>query len=106
MKAMISQPMAGKTAEEIDETREAAIEELKKRGYEVQNTCYNDDWCEDMEKTHKDADRLALCLLARSLFDMSRCDAVYFCKGWDNTRGCRIEYFAALSYNLDILYES
>ena len=37
MKAMISQPMNGKTEQEIVETREKAIKVLTKKGYEVVN---------------------------------------------------------------------
>ena len=38
MKAMLSQPMAGKTQEEIVATREKAIAALKEQGYEIVNT--------------------------------------------------------------------
>ena len=37
-KAMLSQPMAGKTNEEIVATREKAIKTLKEKGYEIVNT--------------------------------------------------------------------
>lgn len=37
-KAMLSQPMAGKTDEEIVATREKAIKILEEKGYEVVNT--------------------------------------------------------------------
>lgn len=42
MKAMLSQPMAGKTDEEIIVTREKAVAALKAKGYEIVNTrrCY------------------------------------------------------------------
>ena len=29
---------------------------------------------------------------------MSECDTVYFCKGWENARGCKIEHEVAKSY--------
>ena len=35
MKAMLSQPMAGKTDEEIIQTRERAVRILKEKGYEL-----------------------------------------------------------------------
>ncbi len=35
MKAMLSQPMAGKTDEEIKATRERAIKALEAKGYEI-----------------------------------------------------------------------
>ena len=37
---------------------------------------------------------------------MSLCDAAYFCKGWENARGCRLEHDAAVAYGLEIIYES
>ena len=44
MKAMLSQPMGGKTDEEIVETRERAIKALEAKGYEVVNTLFTDEW--------------------------------------------------------------
>lgn len=46
-----------------------------------------------------------LFFLAKSLEQMSLCNIVYFCKGWEDYRGCRIEHAAAISYGLDIIYE-
>ena len=43
-KAMLSQPMAGKTEEEIIATREKAIAALEARGYTVVNTLFTDEW--------------------------------------------------------------
>lgn len=40
LKAMLSQPMAGKTDEEIKETREKAIKVLQEKGYEIVNTLF------------------------------------------------------------------
>ena len=36
---------------------------------------------------------------------MSKCDAVLFCQGWENARGCCIEHEAAKKYGVLILYE-
>lgn len=44
MKAMLSQPMAGKTDAEIIATREKAINALKEKGYEIVNTLFTDEW--------------------------------------------------------------
>ena len=44
MKAMLSQPMAGKSEEEIKATREKAIAVLKEKGYEIINTLFTDEW--------------------------------------------------------------
>lgn len=42
-KAMLSQPMAGKTEKEIKETREKAIKILEEKGYEIVNTLFTDE---------------------------------------------------------------
>lgn len=105
MKAMLSQPMAGKTDEEIVATRERAIKALEARGYEIVNTLFTDEWYsrENMEK--RGVVQIPLCFLAKSLENMSLCHAVYFCKGWEQTRGCKIEHDAAVAYGLTIIYE-
>ena len=89
MKAMLSPPMGGKTDEEIIATRERAIAALTEKGYEIVNTLFTDP----------------LCFLAKSLENMANCHASYFCKGWEQARGCRIEHAAAEAYGLDIIYE-
>ena len=43
-KAMLSQPMAGKTNEEIAATREKAIKVLEEKGYQIVNTLFTDEW--------------------------------------------------------------
>jgi hypothetical protein len=105
MKAMLSQPMAGKTDEEIIATREKAIKALEARGYEIVNTLFTDEWYnrENMEK--RGVVQIPLCFLAKSLENMSLCHAVYFCKGWEQARGCRLEHDAAIAYGLDVIYE-
>ena len=42
-KAMLSQPMAGKSEEEIIATREKAIKSLKEKGFEIVNTLFTDE---------------------------------------------------------------
>lgn len=100
-KAMISQPMAGKTEEEIKATRDIAIKKLNELGYEVVNTLFTD---EAKEKSNNVVN-IPLWFLAKSLQKMRECDAVYFCKGWGNTRGCNIEHDAAELYELELIYE-
>ena len=104
-KAMLSQPMAGKTDEEIVATREMAVSFLESAGYEIVNTLFTDEWYsrENMEK--RVVVQIPLCFLAKSLENMSLCHAAYFCKGWENARGCRIEHDAAKAYGLEIIYE-
>lgn len=104
-KAMLSQPMAGKTEQEIVATREKAIAELEKRGYEVVNTLFTDEWYSKEKMEERGVVQIPLCFLAKSLENMSLCHAAYFSKGWENARGCKIEHDAAVAYGLDVIYE-
>lgn len=105
MKAMLSQPMAGKTDQEIIETRERAIAALEAKGYEVINTLFTDEWYDKKNMEARGVVQIPLCFLAKSLENMSLCHAAYFCKGWENARGCRLEHEAAKVYGLTIIYE-
>ncbi len=96
--AMISQPMNGKTSEEIVAKKAKMAEYLTERGYRVVNTYFEEEWAQD-------AQNQSLWFLAKALEVMSKCDAVYFADGWENARGCRIEHEAAKAYGLDVIYE-
>ena len=104
-KAMISQPMGGKTEDEIVETREKAISALEEKGYKVVNTLFTDEWYSKEKMEERGVVQIPLCFLAKSLENMSLCHTAYFCKGWEQARGCRIEHEAAKAYGLEILYE-
>lgn len=104
-KAMLSQPMAGCTEDEIVQTRERATLTLHNRGYEVVNTLFTDEWYKQDAMAKRGVVQIPLCFLAKSLENMSLCHVVYFCKGWENARGCRIEHATAVAYGLGIMYE-
>ena len=104
-KAMLSQPMAGKSNEEIVATREKAIKFLESNGYEIVNTLFTDEWYSQEKMTERGVVQIPLCFLAKSLENMSLCHVVYFCKGWEKTRGCKIEHDAAIAYGLEVIYE-
>lgn len=106
MKAMLSQPMAGKTNEEIAATRDRAVAFLKGMGYEVVNTLFTDEWYSKEAMEDRGVVQIPLCFLAKSLENMSLCHAAFFCKGWEKARGCKIEHDAAVAYGLTIIYET
>lgn len=105
MKAMLSQPMADKTDEEIIATREKAVKALEAAGYEVVNTLFTDEWYSKEAMTERGVVQIPVCFLAKSIENMSLCHVAYFCKGWENARGCRIEHEVAKAYGLTIIYE-
>lgn len=100
---MISQPMAGKTEEEIKVTRDKAIKKLNELGYEIVNTLLTKEWV--AKEKSNDVTNVYLWFLAKSLQKMSKCDAVYFCNGWAKARGCNVEHTAANLYGLELIYE-
>lgn len=104
-KAMLSQPMAGKSDKEIAATREKAIAALETKGYTVINTLFTDEWYSQDSMEKRGVAQIPLCFLAKSLENMSLCHAAYFCKGWESALGCRIEHAAAQAYGLEIIYE-
>lgn len=92
-KLFISQPMNGKTDEEILRERELAIATAKnflKEDVEVIDTFYTDFA----------ADAKPLEYLARSIKDLASADIAYFASGWEDKRGCRIERECALQYGI------
>lgn len=98
-KAMISQPMANKSEAEIKNEREKAIEKLSALGYEFVDSFIKEDIITTNTR------QKSVAYLAKSLEYMSLCDAVYFIKGWETARGCRIEHSVAQAYGLEILYQ-
>jgi hypothetical protein len=104
-KAMLSQPMGGRSNEEIVATREKAVKVLEEKSFEIVNTLFTDEWHNQDQMESRGVVQIPLCFLAKSLENMSLCHAVYFCKGWENARGCRIEHETAIAYGLEVLYE-
>lgn len=105
MKAMLSQPMACKTEEQIAADRDRAIKNLEDRGYEVVNTLFTDEWYGDEAMRKRAVKNIPLCFLAKSIEHMCLVDAVYFVDGWQTARGCRIEHDAAVAYGIKRIYE-
>ena len=103
-KAMISQPMNGLTDEEIEKTRNKAIKHLERLGYDVVNTMFKDIWYSESAMKARGVENIPLCFLAKSIEKMSMCDVAYFCDGWEDARGCRIEHDVAEEYGLDIIF--
>ena len=104
-RAMLSQPMGGKTNEEIIQTRERAMAVLQEKGYYVVNTLFTDEWYSQESMEKRGVVQIPMCFLAKSLENMSLCHVAYFCKGWENARGCRIEHETAKAYGMEIIYE-
>ena len=104
-KVMISQPMRGKTDEEIRDVRNKATEYLRDKDYEVINTLFIENSYYLDRLKNRGVVQIPVAFLSRSIEVMSQCHAVYFCKGWEDARGCKIEHEIAVAYGLEIIYE-
>ena len=95
-KIFISQPMNGKTTEEIENERNYIIGRLR------ENECVEiiDSFFKD-----KPYEASPLWYLGESIKLMSEADVVFFCNGWQTARGCQIEHDCALEYGIDTMYE-
>ena len=87
MKIMISQPMRGKTEEQIRTERAEIVKKLEEQGHEIIDTVL--DLSEGKTPVH---------YLAKSIELLAEADAVVFMKGWECARGCRIEHTIAQEY--------
>lgn len=92
-KLFISQPMRGKSDEEILMEREKAIkaaEELVGEPVEVIDSFFR----------NAPADAKPLWFLGKSLELLSNADVAYFAPGWKDARGCIIEHDCAIAYGI------
>ena len=95
-KLFISQPMKGKTDEEIIEVRKKAIESAENQLGE--NVEVIDSFFQNAPHDAK-----PLWFLGKSLELLSTADAAYFADGWNDYRGCRIEHTCAIEYGINII---
>lgn len=105
-KIMICQPMANRSEDAILEERCRITKLLENRGYEVLDTFIEEEEYSSDSLKDNGVENISLFYLSKSLEYMSKCDAVFFCKEWNNFRGCIIEHLAANSYKLKVLYEN
>lgn len=90
-KLFVSQPMRGKTEEQIKAEREEAILRAREEtgeDFEILDTYFGN------------FDGKALEFLGKSLMYLAQADFAYFARGWDKARGCIIEHDCAVAYNV------
>lgn len=95
-KLFISQPMRGKTDEEILAERKKAIESAERSLVEPVEVI-------DSFFQNAPADARPLWFLGKSLELLSTADIAYFAKGWEDARGCRIENQCAIEYGIEVI---
>jgi hypothetical protein len=91
--------MGGKTNEEILAVRERAIESAERHLGEKVSVI--DSFFRDVPEVES----RPLWCLGKSLELMADADVVYFAKGWEDYRGCRIENTCAIEYGIELVIE-
>ena len=102
MKIFISQPMKGKSVEEIAGERSNAISQLTEiyGEFEIIECHFKDiDW--DSDKTPVNE---PVKFLSRSINLLAEADLVVFLSGWHEARGCRIEESIAHAYGINRMF--
>lgn len=94
-KIMISQPMKGKTKEQIEAARRVVVEAITNAGGEVIDTIF--------APSPEEAQNKPLWYFSKAIEAMSTVDIVVFFPGWENARGCVIEHIIASAYGIAIV---
>lgn len=100
-KLFISQPMRGKTDEEILKERNALIAEAEKIAREDLEVI--DSFFTDAPKNKDNIVTEPVWWLGKSLMKLSEADAVIFGDNWQNFNGCFIEHEVCERYGIEIL---
>lgn len=93
MKIFISQPMRGRSDEEIRTERTEMMAAVKRQ--------YGD--AEELDTFFDNHEWGPLMCLAKSIEALSQADAAVFAPGWGNARGCRIEHQCCVDYGVPVL---
>lgn len=108
MKVFISQPMRGKTEEEILKVREELIEYAKAKygsSVEIINSFLDEithpDFCSKYEELPH-----PLVLLGESIKLLAEADVAIFAPDWTDARGCHVEHHCCREYKIQIDYYS
>lgn len=95
-KLFISQPMRGKSDEEILAEREKAIKCAEIHLNEPVEVI--DSFFQEVP-----VDAKPLWYLGESLKLLSEADVAYFAHGWEEARGCKIENTCAIEYGITVI---
>lgn len=106
----ISQPMTGKSEEEILATRQKAIDKIHQL-FDADGEQVNiiDSYIDDATRNEfqgrmGDAINWDIYWLSQSLQKLATADTIWLCEGWGNSKGCNIEFACAIQYGLGIMY--
>ena len=102
----ISQPMTGKSEEEILATRQ---KEIKKIHQEIREVNIIDSYIDDATRNEFQecmggAINWDIYWLSHSLRKLAMADMIWLCDGWEHSKGCNVELECAMQYGISIVY--
>ena len=106
----ISQPMTGKSEEEILATRQKAIDKIHQLASKdseqvnIIDSYIDDAMRNEFQGRMGDAINWDIYWLSQSLQKLAMADTIWLCEGWEYSKGCNVELECAISYGLDIVY--
>lgn len=102
IKVFISQPMNGKSDEDILNERNCISEYIRK-SFKDKEVEILDSYFEDFDDTSLTGANIALKYLAKSIDILAYADLLVLANGWEETRGCVIEEKCARLYGIDVV---
>ena len=107
----ISQPMSGKSEEEILATKQKEIEKIHQfasREDDIQVRII-DSYVDDATRKHfeeyiTDDINWDIFWLSQSLERLAMADMIWLCEGWEYSKGCNVELECAMQYGISIVY--
>ena len=106
----ISQPMSGKSEEEILATRQKAIEKIHQLfdadGVEINiiDSYIDDATRNEFQECMGGAINWDIYWLSHSLRKLAMADMIWLCDGWEHSKGCNVELECAMQYGISIVY--
>ena len=105
----ISQTMRGLSDEDILAAREEAIQDiyniLAEKGIEKECIEIADSYFDDYNATKllENVTNIPLVYRGESLKFLAKSHYAYFCDGWEEARGCKMEHLCAAEYGVEII---
>ena len=105
MKVFISQPMSGLSLETIKAVREKAKTDIYNFTADIVNNNSDIEFIDNLQEDKDPETTGNLTYLGYDIQLLENADCVYFCKGWEKSRGCYIEFTVCKTYDIPMVFE-
>lgn len=102
-RVFISQPMTGRTLEEVKHERENVIAIMQQLDKGLRTVGHTVEVVDSFDEVAFKEHRNPLESLGDCIKIMSTCNVIVFVPGWENSKGCRIEHQCATEYHLSTI---